>query len=293
VTVTNSGQGSLNVASVGTTDDFGQTNTCTTGLSHNQSCTVSVTFRPMTVAAHSGQLSITHNAAGSPRTYTLSGTGTAPVTVTTPSAFSATVIGVTSSSKTVTVTNNLNTTLPITGVSLTGDFIISPASDDTCSGHTLGASGQNNSDCTIKVKFLPTATGARTGTLTVTDTSVTSPHVVNLSGTGSPQISFSPSTGLSFSNQKVGTQSATKTLTFTNDFTATIAVSSVGISGDYLISTDNCSGHTLTTSGGSSSCTVLVKFAPTALGTRTGSLSLNSAAAESPDVAPLTGVGIP
>ena len=80
MTVTNTGSAALVVTSVtigGTNPgDFGQTTTCAT-VAPGASCTISVTFRPTATGARTATLSIADNAAASPQTVALSGTGTA------------------------------------------------------------------------------------------------------------------------------------------------------------------------------------------------------------------------
>ncbi|MGC1620311.1 MAG: aryl-sulfate sulfotransferase [Candidatus Acidiferrum sp.] len=90
VAVTNSGSGTLNIASIvvgGTNSaDFTTTNTCTMALTASGSCNISVTFAP----AHSGSLSetitLTDNAPNSPQVIGVSGTATALAIILTPSA---------------------------------------------------------------------------------------------------------------------------------------------------------------------------------------------------------------
>jgi archaellum component FlaG (FlaF/FlaG flagellin family) len=55
---------------------FSKTTTCGSYLSLGGSCTITVTFKPKAVGSASGTLSIADNAAGSPQTVSLSGTGT-------------------------------------------------------------------------------------------------------------------------------------------------------------------------------------------------------------------------
>jgi hypothetical protein len=50
--------------------------------------------------------------------------------------------------------------------------------------NTCGTSIAAGASCTIGVTFSPTATGTVNGTLTFTDSAVTSPQGVTLSGTG-------------------------------------------------------------------------------------------------------------
>ena len=82
VTLTNSGTAALSITSISVTGtnaaDFAQTNTCPTGsatLVAGASCTLSITFTPTLTSGETGSLSFTDNAAGSPQTVALSGTG--------------------------------------------------------------------------------------------------------------------------------------------------------------------------------------------------------------------------
>ena len=59
--------------------DYSATTTCGSTLAAGASCTVSVTFSPTTTGSLPGSLQVSDNAAGSPQTVSLAGTGTAPV----------------------------------------------------------------------------------------------------------------------------------------------------------------------------------------------------------------------
>ncbi|HET7215008.1 MAG TPA: SBBP repeat-containing protein [Terriglobia bacterium] len=94
VTITNTGTQTLTFNSFQTGGDYSQTNTCTSNtLNVGQSCTVSVTFSPTASGARNGALSISDNAAGSPQSVALSGTGDAQFTMSSPSASVTTLIG--------------------------------------------------------------------------------------------------------------------------------------------------------------------------------------------------------
>jgi hypothetical protein len=71
------------------------------------------------------------------------------------------------------VTNRGQTAVRVTSVSVTGDF----AQTNTC-GTSLAA----RDTCTISVTFEPTATGKRTGKLSLKDNATNSPQVANLRG---------------------------------------------------------------------------------------------------------------
>ena len=57
---------------------------------------------------------------------------------------------------------------------------------------SVQASGCGNvppqSSCNLQVQFLPTAAGAATGTMTIADNSIASPHTIPLTGTGMPSL---------------------------------------------------------------------------------------------------------
>ena len=80
LTLSNSGNAQLTVTGIAITGanaaSFSQTSTCGS-LQPNESCSVSVTFRPAAAGAQAAQLVISHNAAGSPLNVPLSGSGLA------------------------------------------------------------------------------------------------------------------------------------------------------------------------------------------------------------------------
>ncbi|MFD9508647.1 carbohydrate-binding protein [Streptomyces mirabilis] len=89
--------------------------------------------------------------------------------------FADQAVDTTSAAQTVTVTNSGTATASITGVTAGGDF----AQTSTC-GTSLAA----GVSCTVSVTFRPTASGTRTGTLTLTGNQSNNPTTVALSGTG-------------------------------------------------------------------------------------------------------------
>ena len=192
--------------------------------------------------------------------------------------FGSQTVGTTSAAQTVTVSNTGSATLTITSIVASGDF----AETDNC-GSSLVASG----NCTISVTFTPTASGTRTGSLSVTDNASGSPQTVNLTGTGAaagtPGASLSP-TSLTFGSQTVGTTSAAQTVTLSNTGGATLSITSIVPSGDFA-ATNTCGGSLA--AGGN--CSISVTFTPTASGTRTGSLSVLDNAAGSPQTVSLSG----
>ncbi len=85
------------------------------------------------------------------------------------------VVGTRSAGLQITLSNHESSSLAISSIVATGDF----QQSNTC-GNSLSA----NAQCTINVTFQPTATGARIGTVTVTDSGPGSPRTANLTGLG-------------------------------------------------------------------------------------------------------------
>ena len=162
------------------TADFPKSTTCGASLAAFASCTIQVQFKPVAQGARSAIVKVTDNASNSPQSASVAGTGVTQVTVS-PSAlmFGSVSVGSTTAAMTVTVTNNQSVTLNISTITLGG---VEPA--DFLKSTTCTATLAPFSNCTVSVKFKPTATGSRTATLSITDNPDSGPHSVGLSGTG-------------------------------------------------------------------------------------------------------------
>jgi hypothetical protein len=76
VTLTNTGTAALSISNVATSpSDFGFLNACGGSLAAGASCAIGVFFDPAAGGTRTGTLTITDNAAGSPQTVTLTGSG--------------------------------------------------------------------------------------------------------------------------------------------------------------------------------------------------------------------------
>ncbi len=146
-------------------------------LAKNGACTMSVTFTPTYLGTIEGAITVSDNASVNQQILNVSGSAVLPVTFSPVSlTFAAQNVGTTSAPQTVTLTNNLSTTLSKIAVSASGDFALAT---NTCAA-TLAAGGQ----CAFSVTFTPSQTGSIKGAVTVTDSAIGSPQVVNLAGTG-------------------------------------------------------------------------------------------------------------
>jgi len=272
-------------------------NTCGAGIPAGTSntCTISVTFKPSAAAMETANLVLTDGDSTSPQSIALTGMGANPAPAVglapTSLSFGNQLLNTTSAAQTVTLTNTGTGPLTINSLAASGDFAETSTGTTACpiSPATLAA----NANCTIGVTFTPTATGARMGTLTVSDNASGSPHTVPLSGTGTaPAVSFAP-TSLSFGNQALTTTSAPQTVTLTNTGTSPLTISLIAASGDFAQMSTGTSACPISpaTLAANANCTISVTFTPTATGPRSGTLTVTDNASGSPHTVPLTGTG--
>jgi hypothetical protein len=269
VTVENSGAMAIPITSVNVSAPFAiANNACGSSLAANSDCALSLTFTPTQSGAATGTLTIVE--AGGTQTVQLSGTGLSPPTDTLSTStltFLGTTIGATSPAETVTLTNSGGEPLTSISASASGPFQVS----SNCGTQLAGGAS-----CALSVVFVPTAAGAQTGMLSVSDLLKT--QTVSLTGTGllPPAIAVNPSS-LSFASQQVGVAGAPLTLAVSN--TGGAPMSNVGFqitgqsAGSFSIGTANCG--VVLNSG--SNCTVQVIFNPVATGANAATLTVSSA----------------
>jgi phospholipase C len=170
-------------------------------------------------------------------------------------------VGSTSIARKITIANDQTATINFTSITPSGDFVVS--------SNTCGTSLTVGNSCTLNVEFKPTASGSRTGSLTVVDSGVTSPEVVALSGIGT-NLSASPVT-LTFASAFIGTTSAAKTVAVKNLGTSTITISSIAAVGDFA-QTNTC-GKSL---AAAATCSIHITYSPLTSGTLEGGVSIIS-----------------
>jgi len=263
---------------------------CGTSLAAKAKCTMAVTFSPKANGATIGAVTIPHNASFSPQEVALSGTGsggaTSPLTFTPASlTFAAQLLGTTSAGKTVTVKNNSASSLNITAFTATGNYAAAGSGTTPCKAGALAA----GASCTFTVTFSPSLNGTIKGAVVFTDSAAIGTQVVNLSGTAALPVSFSPAT-LTFTAQFVGTTSAPKTVTLTNNQSVALSLTSIAASGEYAASPGGATpcGASVAAKG---KCTFNVTFTPTATATIKGAVTVTHNAANNPQVVALSGTG--
>ena len=195
-------------------------------------------------------------------------------------------IGGTTAAQTIKLANTGGATLTISSIVPSDDF----AETNNCGGSLAGGTA-----CAINVTFTPTAAGARTGTITITDSVASSPQKVTLSGNGVTGLAETVSpASLSFGNQTEGTMSAAQGVTLTNTGSATLTINGFSLGGanpsDFTLSSANCKQSQSLAVG--SSCAFAIAFAPLAVGNLSATLQILDNSAQSPRNVPLTGVGL-
>ncbi|MCF8168919.1 MAG: choice-of-anchor D domain-containing protein [Rhodoferax sp.] len=193
-------------------------------------------------------------------------------------AFATQNMGSTSASKAVSLSNTGTAALNINSISVTGDFVVT---------HTCGAGMGAGGTCDLSITFKPTASGARTGTLTLDTDAPGSPHTVSLSGNGQGALATLSDTSKTFASQDQGTTSAAQTLTLSNTGGAVLNISSIAVTGDFA-KTTTCG----TTLAAAANCSISITFSPTTVGALTGSVVITSDASNSPTTVSLSGTGL-
>jgi hypothetical protein len=211
VTLTNTGDASLAISSITASPEFSQFTTCGSAVSVDASCTISVTFTPLVSGTTPGAIDIYDNAADSPQTIVLSGTGvvftsgphppfvpirppsypipgqpgpvlppgppiTEPIPVPTPVPVPAPGVSLAPSSLAFSTqivgTHSSAQTLTLVN---TGNAPLTlagiAASANFVQTNNCGEKIAARGSCTISLSFAPTAAGSLSGTLTITDNS--------------------------------------------------------------------------------------------------------------------------
>ena len=203
INVTNPSTAPLVITSIALTSvptpEFTESDNCVgTVLPYGSTCLISIIFTPTATGSQSTQITITDNAggtAGITQVLNVTGNGvTAATAVTvqpTSLSFSSQNVASVSPPQSVSITNTGTQTLNITQISTgtSGDY----SQTNTCAPTYSLAVGQS---CSVSVTFSPTASGTRTGALSISDNAAGSPQTVSLTGIGNAEFSLtSPTAG--------------------------------------------------------------------------------------------------
>ncbi len=283
VTLTNSGNGSLNITGVTPSGTgFSFTGLTTQTINAGASVTFPVKFSPASAGSATGSISISSNAPGSLATIALSGTGVQGQLTANPANFNfGNVLVGSKGSQTITLTNGGSASVAISGGSGSG-------AGYSISG--LSATTLNPGESTaFTAQFSPSGVGAASGSISITSNAPNSSLTISLSGTGiQPQLGANPSSA-SFGNVIIG-NSNSQTINLTNGGTAAVSISQANVSGAGF-SISGLPTLPMTINPGVSA-TFNAVFTPTATGSVTGSISVVSNTPNSSLAIPLSGTGL-
>jgi hypothetical protein len=276
-TLRNTGTAVLTATSISASGDFATTSTCPSVAAAGR-CTITVTFTPSAIGARTGTLTVIDSAGT--QTASLTGTGTAPITITPAThGFGSVAVGTTTAATTFTV-KNAGTTA-IAGLSVASSNALFNAATNTCTSSLAGGG-----TCTVGVTFAPTATGAQTGSITATYTGLGSPVSATVTGTGVAPITITP-TSHNFGSVGEGTTSAASTFTVKNTETAAVALT-ITTAAPFAVTGGTCGASV----AASSTCTISATFAPTAAAAQSGSIVVAFTGTGSPVTLALSGTGV-
>ncbi len=251
-------------------------------ISAGSNASFTATFAPTSAGAASGSISVVSNAAGSPASIALSGTGTQGQLGASPASVNFGSVGVGSSgSQTITLTNSGTASITISQATASGaGFSISGITTP----QTLGAGAST----TLTAKFAPASAGSASGSISIVSNAPGSPLTIALSGTATqPQLTATPSSA-AFGNVVTGTSNS-QTINLTNGGTATVTITAVTTTGSGFSTTGITTPLNIAAGG---SATFNAVFAPSTAGAVTGSVSLTSNAPNSPLAITLSGTGV-
>ncbi len=215
-----------------------------------------ITFAPSTVGANTDSLVITHNASGSPTTYSVQGTGVAPNFGITPPNLDFGNVAIGSNAiLQATVNNSGTSSLVISNItSSDGQFTFTPNTFPV----TIAAGGNQIFDIT----FTPSAVGANTDSLVITHNASGSPTSYSVQGTGvAPNFGITPP-NLNFGNVAIGSNAVLQA-TVNNSGTSDLVISNITSSDGQFTFTPNTFPITIIPGG---SQILAITFTPSAVG---------------------------
>jgi hypothetical protein len=238
-------------------------NGCASGLQPAGSCSIEVLGAPTAAGVHASTLRIQGQLSGGVMaTGLVSAPALATLDVESPSlTFPNTQVGTLhpAASAVVRIFNRGDTA--VSGLTVTTDTSDFVALVGPCT--TIAARGF----CTLAVSFKPGAVGQRTATLTVT--SQAQMRTIVLSGIGAPGTNLRFNAAAVFPLRDVGTTQDIA-LTLTNSTGTTVTLNVPMIATPFAIQTSSCGATILD----GASCTITVRFAPSAPGVFVGTLSV-------------------
>jgi hypothetical protein len=311
VAVINTGGAPLTISAVNLTGanqaDFSllDASACTQGpIDPGQKCSFEVGFVASIVGPEEAFVTVTDNTPSTSQSLAVVGEGAGPFAMVSPGSvnFGTQPINTRTFAE-ITLTNSGNQALSFSqtlGGPDSSQFIPASAGNSCPSAaNSILAAGQS---CVVQIYFAPTTTGTLTGEVVFVDNSggaTGSQQTVILTGVGTgaaPVLAISP-TSINFGSQAVGVTSATQLVTFSNNGSSDLNISSFTITGgnstSFGYTAKGANACTLPTAQlvAGASCTLSVDFIPTAAGAVTAALTVVDNAQGAPQSVALSGNG--
>jgi hypothetical protein len=297
VTVTNTSTIALQFTSIklggANKSSFITSNTCGSSIAAGATCKIGVRMVPQATGPLTAAITLTDNAADSPQSIALNGTGITPQVSSlslssTSLSFGSEPVGYSTAAQNVIVTNTSAVVLYFNSITLAGTNAASFVTSNTC-----GVSIAAGATCKIGVRMVPQATGPLTAAITLTDNAADSPQSIALNGTGlTPEVSSLTlsSTSLSFGSETVGISTAAQNVTVTNTSAVVLYFSSITLAGANASSfvTSNTCGTSI---AAGATCKIGVRMVPQSTGSLAAAITLTDNAPGSPQTIALAGTG--
>lgn len=258
IQVTNGSPNPATFAGISATGDYTVSSNCPASgsqLAPGASCTMQVTFTPTLAGTRTGTVSVATSLTSLPLNVNLSGSGAQShlQAIPTDLNFDSVIVG---NSTRLTFSLANTGTAPVSRIALavTGDYAIAIP----CSSTTLAP----GASCAVSIAFTPTATGTRTGSLTIASSEPSSPLAVPLTGTGLAPGAFALTVngGVSSSVTVISGRPGTYNLSITpqNGYTGTVVLNCTPVNpGQYATCSLLPSSLTLNNSAPQSSAATL------------------------------------
>ena len=273
-------------------------------ISTGGQCGMEIGFTPSIVGNETAVLNITDNAPGSPQVLELVGVGQGPLAQISPLSINFGNVpsdSTPTTGETIDITNAGNQTLSIASIAESGpDAAQFPVKGQT---FTCGQSLAAGQTCSAQAFFQPQTTGTFHAEIDIVDNSggvSNANQVVTLTGTGIPPapVATVAPVMLAFGSVSLGASTGTQTVTLTNQGSAALNLTSIGMSGanpsDFAVvaaGSTPCPTQFGTVAAGGS-CTVAVEFSPHSSGVKSAGLTFSDNAPGSPEIVALSGTSV-
>jgi len=271
--------------------EFTQTNDCPSLLNPQATCTIAVTFAPTSGGNKAASLRIASDSQTGAITLGLTGTAVAAARIalsTETLNFGSQTVAVASEGRAITVKNEGNAPLAVSGLVVGGAAAAQFSQTNDCPASlAVGAT------CTVTVRFTPADPGAKAATLAVNSNAANGVANIALAGEGaSVPVAVLGATTMNFDRVAVGSAGATRQVQLRNAGGAALTLTAggftlAGADAASFSQTNDCPESLAP----NATCTVNVRFAPASFGSKSATINVASNAPGGVASATLAGIG--